>query len=121
MKSTEMKPVFSKSYNLAINCKKQWQQVGESWFVFSFKIPEQNDKLTDIIENEPLTADQIKQLSSLGDRYIVPFSQTNSKTYTIILHNTYNRSGGETEADVMEQAMRDTGSEVIKIEWWAKK
>ena len=85
--------------------------------ISSLKIPEQNDKLTDIIENEPLTTDQIKQLSSLGDRYIVPFNQTNSKTYTIILHNTKNRPGGDTEADVMEQAMRDTGSDVIKIEW----
>ena len=85
--------------------------------IFSFKIAEQNEKLTDIIENEPLTTDQIEQLSSLGDRYIVPFNQTNSKTYTIILHNTYHRPGGDTEADVMEQAMRDAGSEVIKIEW----
>ena len=85
--------------------------------IFFLKIPEQNEKLTDIIENEPLNTDQIKQLSSLGDRYIVPFDRTNSKTYTIILHNTNDRPGGDKEADVMEQAMRDAGSEVIKIQW----
>ena len=70
-----------------------------------------------ITETESLTRDQIQQLSPHSSQYIIPHKQKKSKRYGLILFSTAGRQGAVEEADDLEQALKTTGCDVIKMEW----
>ena len=62
--------------------------------------------------------EQIQQLSSHSSQYIIPYKQQESKRYGLILFSSEDRQGAFEEADGLEQALRATGCDVIKMEWF---
>ena len=61
--------------------------------------------------------EQIQQLSSPSSQYIIPYEQQKRKRYGLILFSSENRQGAFEEADDLEQALRASGCDVIKMEW----
>ena len=74
-------------------------------------------KIEQIIEYEPLSADHIKQLSPYSTQYVTPRNQTNIKRYGLIFYSKHHRHGAEEEADNFKQALETAGCDVTKLEW----
>ena len=73
--------------------------------------------LEELIATHPLDTDDITHLFDLSDRYIVPYLQTNVKRYGIVLYNTENREGAESEAKTMNNCLVTAGFHTKMKEW----
>ena len=76
--------------------------------------------LTGLIEKHPLTADQLAQLFTLSDTYIVPWQQHNVKRCALVLYNPEGRQKGfdaVKEANLMESHLQKARFTTRKIEW----
>ena len=94
--------------------------------------------MREIIEVEPLGQEEIKKLSALTTQYVVPHHQAQDEStlwrldesvivtqcqaqtsrYGLILYNTDQREdGADDEADNLQQALSETGCDVIKSKW----
>ena len=74
-------------------------------------------KIEHIIEEEPLSAGHIEELSPYSAQYVIPHNQTRMKRYGLILYNKQHRNGAEEEADNFKQALEVAGCHVTKLEW----
>ena len=74
-------------------------------------------KIEHIIEEEPLSAGHIEELSPYSAQYVIPHNQTRMKRYGLILYNKQHRHGAEEEADNFKQALETAGCDVTKLEW----
>ena len=96
-----------------------------------------------IIEEESLTQEEMKKLSPLTSQYVIPHNQAQTTLYEFTLHmlndevaeiNTRRQSqtsrygfifyntdqrenGAEEEANSLQQALSETGCDVIKAKW----
>ena len=77
----------------------------------------QQQKIVQIIEQEPLSAGHIEELSPYSTQYVIPHNQTRMKRYGLILYNKQHRHGAEEEADNFKQALEAAGCDVTKLEW----
>ena len=98
--------------------------VGENlWHAPDFKIiffllcPARQQKIEEIIEQEPLSTDHIEELSPYSNQYVIPHNQTNTKRYGMVLYSKHHRQGAEEEADNFKQALETAGCDVTKLEW----
>ena len=73
--------------------------------------------IKEIVEHEPLTLGQIKELSPYSNHYIIPHKQMKAKIYGRILYNKQHRHGADEEADNFEQALETAGCDVMKLQW----
>ena len=99
--------------------------------------------MREIIEEESLTQEEIKKLSPLTSQYVIPYNQAQTalddvtpywlagevveintqrqaqtSRYGFIFHNTDQReNGAEEEANNLQQALSETGCDVIKAKW----
>ena len=99
--------------------------------------------MREIIEQESLTQEEIKKLSPLTSQYIIPYNQAQesldadtprwlvdevaaintqrqaqTSRYGFIFYNTDQReNGAEEEANNLQQALSETGCDVIKAKW----
>ena len=99
--------------------------------------------MREIIEEESLTQDEIKKLSLLTSPYVIPYNQVQeslngltrrwledvraaiitqrqaqTSRYGFIFYNTDQReNGAEEEANSLQQALSETGCDVIKAKW----
>ena len=97
----------------------------------------------EIIEEESLTQEEIKKLSPLISQYVIPYNQAQesldgstqrrlkkvheatisqrqaqTSRYGFIFYNTDQReNGAEEEANSLQQALSETGCDVIKAKW----
>ena len=62
--------------------------------------------------------EQIQQLSSPSSQYIIPYEQQKRKRYGLILFSSENRQGAFEEADGLEETLKASGCDVIKMEWF---
>ena len=62
-------------------------------FTFNYVILEgKQEKIQELVEEEPLTFRQVKKLSLYSERYIIPGNQKNCKMHALILYNKINSS-----------------------------
>ena len=99
--------------------------------------------MREIIEEESLTQEEIKKLSPLTSQYVIPYnqaqeplnrstqrflkdihaanithSQAQTSRYGFIFYNLDQReNGAEDEANILQQALSETGCDVIKAKW----
>ena len=69
------------------------------------------------MEEEPLTKEQIRQLSNHSERYVVPHKQNHCRLTGIILYSTCGRHGADEEANNYKRSLESIGASVIKLEW----
>ena len=50
-------------------------------------------------------------------KYVIPNNQRKFKIYALILYTPSQRSGGEEEANYLENSLNEAGWNVIKLEW----
>lgn len=84
----------------------------------SFVPVERERELLSIIRQEPLTVENMKTMAPLTERYVIPYNQSKSKRYGLVLDNTPSRPGAKEEADCMEQSLKTAGFDVIRREWF---
>ena len=73
--------------------------------------------LEELIAAHPLNTDDITKLFDLSDRYVIPYLQTNVKRYGLVLFNTENREGAESEAKTMGDCLVKAGFHTKMKEW----
>ena len=98
--------------------------------------------MREIIEGESLTQEEIRKLSPLTSQYVIPYNQAQTalndytsvwlndapevitqrqaqtSRYGCIFYNTDQReNGAEEEANSLQQALSETGCDVIKAKW----
>ena len=100
--------------------------VGENlWHASDFKIisfllyPARQQKIEEIIEQEPLSADHIEELSPYSNQYVIPHNQTNTKRYGLILYSKQHRQGAEEEADNFKQALETSTPLVRSVQFFS--
>ena len=101
-----------------------------------------NGMMRGIIEQESLTQEEIKKLSPLTSQYVIPYNQAQTplneytlecltgvpevitqrhaqtSRYGFVLYNIDQReNGAEEEANSLQQALSETGCDVIKAKW----
>lgn len=69
-------------------------------------------KISEIVQFEGLSMNQIQELSPYGNNYVIPFNQQKAKRYALIYYNAEDRFGAHDEADTLEMALNETGCEV---------
>ena len=69
-------------------------------------------KILDMLEHEPLTADEMKQLSPHTKRYPISHNQALTKQYALILYNPVQRPGAKEEAENLSPPYREHGSRI---------
>ena len=73
--------------------------------------------LEELIAAPPLNTDDIAQLFDHSDQYIIPYLQTDVKRYGLVLYNTENREGAESEAKTMNDCLVTAGFHTKMKEW----
>ena len=76
---------------------------------FNLCLTARQQKIEQIIEQEPLSAPHIEELSPYSAQYVIPHNQTRMKRYGLILYNKQHRHGAEEEADNFKQALEVAG------------
>ena len=77
----------------------------------------QSQMIKELIENHPLTCDDIKQLIDKSDQYVIPAITTHVKRCALVLYNTDKRENAEAEATTMHDNLVQAGFETKKEVW----
>lgn len=80
-------------------------------------VVERQQRVLEIIQDEPLSIEQTKELSAISDQYVIPHNQLKSKRYAIVLFNSHNRPGSVLEADNFQASLEMAGFKVFKMQW----
>ena len=62
-----------------------------------------------------MTLDQVEELSSQSNQYILPRNQTKSRKHALICYTTDNREGAVKEAKILEESMEVNTMIIVKI------
>ena len=73
-----------------------------------------------LVEDEPLTMNQIERLSPHSLTAVIPYDQKHCKRYGLILYSTYQRDGAEEEAENLNHALGASGCLTIKQQFSGK-
>ena len=73
--------------------------------------------LEELIATHSLDTDDITQLFDQSDRYIIPYLQSHVKRCGIVLYNTEDRQGAESEAKTMTDCLVKAGFHTKMKEW----
>ena len=82
-----------------------------------FYILDKTHILEELISTHSLDKNEIMQLFDHSDRYIIPYLQTHVKRHGLVLYNTENREGAESEAKIMNDCLLEAGFETKMKEW----
>lgn len=70
-----------------------------------------------LVENYPLSTDDIKLLFNHSDQYIIPYFQTEVKRCGLVLYNVENRDNAVDEADIMVEGLLKAGFHTKMTKW----
>ena len=74
-----------------------------------------------LAEQEPLTTDDIQDLSSLSSSYLIPQRVDHARRLGLILYNPIDRENGAAEeANKIEADLKRVGFDTVKKEWESK-
>ena len=62
-----------------------------------------------------MTSDQVEELSSQSNQYILPRNQAKSRKHALICYTTNNREGAIKEAKILEECMEVNVVIIVKI------
>ena len=77
----------------------------------------QSQTLRELIENHPLTTDDIKLMFNVSDQYVIPYQQTHVRKCALVLYNTEGRPSASQEADDLTQSLATAGFDTRLKEW----
>ena len=82
-----------------------------------FTILERRDRIEDIIRQKPVTLREVAELFHSSERYIIPYNQTHCKQYAIVMYNTEERPGWETESNQVVSSVVEAGFHTFEFKW----
>ena len=80
-------------------------------------VSEKENKISEIIRQDPIDTKDIERLSQNSSRYLIPHNQGMCRRYAIILYSIKERPGAVEEAEDMRQALEVARFQVIMYEW----
>lgn len=75
------------------------------------------EEIDNLALHQDLLPQQAWALSPYSRQYVIPYNQLKSKRYALIMYNAIDRNGAHSEADLLAVALRNTGCDVIRMEW----
>ena len=72
-------------------------------------------RVEEISYYESMTLDQLEELSSQSNQYILPRNQAKSRKHALICYTTDNREGAVKEAKILEESMEVNTVIIVKI------